>query len=1141
MVRVTCRFGSSSTATTTIADGGTAVRDRKGPGGRGGGTARDPVGAAAAGGTAARSATSGVGQRGGHAAAAAAEIFVAAAPAALVSARCWNSLLAKGARASPRDSSALIVSVELRDRTGPTRETTGESDSDSDSDCDADDHPESPTCITILTTVGLLPDRSRSAKVLHLTPEFLHRHSLSQLDVNRQSCRVSRVSVVPLDEVVLTVQLPQNGTYLSDYKDAILSFVRSLAVVRDKARYGFSWNDSKVHLRAVSCLPVTQGSVNSSTRIVITPEQDDSPNARGEPNAELRQTLSSFASAAIPQTKGSTGLYFGIPSKKRRADFSFEFSAVLIRNALHAADALMAGGPSNSVDVIYASSDILLRLGKYHGDLVTVLNKSNNRSRICRLLGLRHVVAASKGSFLNLFIPPTTFHNFRLSTGTTNRLSILIDSVDLNKLPSAEELTIARIEGPLTSDKKALEDCLDELKNWLQESDRILHDGDIIPLILDRTKIGVISSAKKGGPPPLDLENSLPSSSDRVACFFHVASSKVSRASNKDPGPFKISSGTKVVQAGVLQIALPPSFLGYFVQNSVSLPPPRGLLPAYDELQRAVQTGLSPVSSALGLKVRILAHGSSGVGKAEAVRSVADYFGINVFEVDLHDLLGDSAAVAESLLQIRFEKAQSMAPSLLVLRHVEALSKSSGAKEDDDNGLINKLRQCMNDISCSEFMCGVIGTAGDIEKVPKTVQALFSQEIHFESPPEPARRYILQQLTASIKLSRDVDMKNLAVQTAGLVPRDLVNMVARASSLAVDRIALLVPEDTSDADILRAGVLISAADFEAAVARSKLAHADSIGAPKIPNVTWDDVGGMAHVRETLVDTIQLPLERPELFANGMKKRSGILLYGPPGTGKTLVAKAVATTFALNFLSVKGPELLNMYIGESEANVRRIFQRARDARPCVIFFDELDSVAPKRGEKGDSGGVMDRIVSQLLAELDGVGTGGDVFVIGATNRPDLLDSALLRPGRFDKLLYLGISEDHDRQRNILEALTRKFAMSPNLDLGKVARACPLRLTGADLYALCSDAMLKGIVRTISKIEARIAQLNSESEAHAHNVKKLTPQVYLEKMASPEETQVVVEEQDFMNALAELTPSVSEQDLEHYRQVQARFKV
>ncbi len=201
--------------------------------------------------------------------------------------------------------------------------------------------------------------------------------------------------------------------------------------------------------------------------------------------------------------------------------------------------------------------------------------------------------------------------------------------------------------------------------------------------------------------------------------------------------------------------------------------------------------------------------------------------------------------------------------------------------------------------------------------------------------------------------------------------------------------------------VKHAGLALEATDYAAALGQVRSAYSESIGAPKIPNVTWDDVGGLASVKDEILDTIQLPLEHPELFSDGLKKRSGILLYGPPGTGKTLLAKAVATSCSLNFFSVKGPELLNMYIGESEANVRRVFQKARDAKPCVIFFDELDSVAPKRGNQGDSGGVMDRIVSQLLAELDGMSggsEGSDVFVIGATNRPDLLDPALLRPGR-----------------------------------------------------------------------------------------------------------------------------------------------
>lgn len=305
---------------------------------------------------------------------------------------------------------------------------------------------------------------------------------------------------------------------------------------------------------------------------------------------------------------------------------------------------------------------------------------------------------------------------------------------------------------------------------------------------------------------------------------------------------------------------------------------------------------------------------------------------------------------------------------------------------------------------------------------------------------------------------------------------------------------------------------LTAADFELALLKARDSYSESIGAPKIPTVSWDDVGGLAHVKNDILDTIQLPLDHPELFSDGLKKRSGasrkflrewtyhllfvigILLYGPPGTGKTLVAKAVATSCSLNFFSVKGPELLNMYIGESEANVRRVFQRARDAKPCVIFFDELDSVAPKRGNHGDSGGVMDRIVSQLLAELDGMSgghNGSDVFVIGATNRPDLLDSALLRPGRyailasvffsklkssirdrFDRMLYLGVSETHDAQWNILQALTRKFRLDPDLDLRTVAERCTFNFTGADFYALCSDAMLNAMTRKAESVDTRV---------------------------------------------------------------------
>ncbi|KAF2981056.1 hypothetical protein EK904_002246 [Melospiza melodia maxima] len=279
----------------------------------------------------------------------------------------------------------------------------------------------------------------------------------------------------------------------------------------------------------------------------------------------------------------------------------------------------------------------------------------------------------------------------------------------------------------------------------------------------------------------------------------------------------------------------------------------------------------------------------------------------------------------------------------------------------------------------------------------------------------------------------------------------------------------------------------------------------------IPSVSWQDVGGLQEVKKEILDTIQLPLEHPELLSLGLC-RSGLLLYGPPGTGKTLLAKAVATTCTMTFLSVKGPELINMYVGQSEENVRNVFARARAAAPCIIFFDELDSLAPSRGRSGDSGGVMDRVVSQLLAELDGLHSSREVFVIGATNRPDLLDPALLRPGRFDKLVYVGISEDRESQLQVLSAVTRRFKLDPSVNLTTILEKCPAQLTGADIYALCSDAMMCAVKRKVEWIEEG---LDTEKSA------------------------LILTMEDFLQAAARLQPSVSEQELLRYRLIQQKF--
>jgi len=218
------------------------------------------------------------------------------------------------------------------------------------------------------------------------------------------------------------------------------------------------------------------------------------------------------------------------------------------------------------------------------------------------------------------------------------------------------------------------------------------------------------------------------------------------------------------------------------------------------------------------------------------------------------------------------------------------------------------------------------------------------------------------------------------------------------------------------------------------------------------------------VKRVIGETVRVSLEGKTKL-----NRAGIVLYGPPGCGKTLLAKAVASECGITFLSVKGPELLNMYVGQSEHNVRQVFERARSAAPCIVFFDELDSLAPVRGQSGDSGGVMDRVVSQLLAELDGVQSNRDLFIIGATNRPDLLDQALLRPGRFDMSLYVGIGDDILSKTRVLTAACRNVRLAPGTNLQTVASRCGNGMSGADLYSIISRATMFAIQEQVALIE------------------------------------------------------------------------
>ncbi|KAI1176915.1 peroxisomal biogenesis factor 6 [Nemania sp. FL0916] len=748
--------------------------------------------------------------------------------------------------------------------------------------------------------------------------------------------------------------------------------------------------------------------------------------------------------------------------------------------------------------------------------------------------------------------------------------------------PSARDVTIQQIRTPISSEKSLQTAILGGLKSYFARSLRIVRTGDLIAIPID-TQLGRTlqeSSASSDGHVIDDLLaisgstksfTSTPSKFDAVA-WFRVSQTVRQKPEIPDDEDDEDIWGavacvnvasTQIAQSGSTTCSVPgikdsnwPLYL-----RIERLPRPTSTSQT-TALQQPSQKFVSPLrrrlrelmaaatsKRAIHLKMPpiavLLVSTQRNIGKATAAANASSDIGLHTFVIDAYDIVNESGAggsdvKTEGFLKARADRAMSCGPEncTLLIRHVEALTADR---------MVTAVKEILADVRV------LIATTTEVDKVPDGIRGLFTHEIEMNAPDEGEREGILRSVVDSrgVSLAPDVELSGVAIKTAALVAGDLVDVVERAMVARDSRLESLSRKasngDTSITirDIQVAGGssarCLTKSDFEIAVEAARKNFADAIGAPKIPNVTWDDVGGLDNVKDAVMETIQLPLERPELFAKGMKKRSGILFYGPPGTGKTLLAKAIATEYSLNFFSVKGPELLNMYIGESEANVRRVFQRARDARPCVVFFDELDSVAPKRGNQGDSGGVMDRIVSQLLAELDGMSGGDDggggVFVIGATNRPDLLDQALLRPGRFDKMLYLGVSDTHEKQLTIMEALTRKFTIHPSVSLATVAQHLPFTYTGADFYALCSDAMLKAVTRQAAAVDAKIRTLNAGRSETAHPISTAN---FFDHYASPDDIAVMVTEKDFLDANRELIPSVSAGELAHYERVRATFE-
>nr|AAK16738.1 Pex6 protein [Colletotrichum lagenaria] len=758
-----------------------------------------------------------------------------------------------------------------------------------------------------------------------------------------------------------------------------------------------------------------------------------------------------------------------------------------------------------------------------------------------------------------------------IKRGTYQGKGTLPKFTSASRPPYARDITIQHVRSPVTAERAYQSAVLGGLKRYFAQKIRLVRTGDLIAVPID-TQLGkALQEQPSANGSEVDDVMALAKDEscrfDQVAWFKvgHIQTQKTDADHDQtedlwggvaciDSSSVAMhGSGFATSRTPATKASTWPYYLGVKKMPMKSNGASALMVPEQDQrfvspLRRRLRELLAAATSprAIHLKMPpvaiLLTSTHRNIGKATLASEACSDIGLHTYAIDAYDILSEAGTSGgdvktEGLLRTRSERAMSCGPdtTALLIKHVEALTADR---------MVSTMKEILQDTRV------LVATTSDVDKVPDGVRGLFSHELEVGAPDEAEREGILRTIVEDrgINLDPEVDLNGIALKTAALVAGDLVDVVDRAlvaQRLRLEQISSKTGQAVTVRDLQVAGGAmarcVTKGDFDVAVEAARKNFAGAIGAPKIPNVTWDDVGGLNNVKDAVTETIQLPLERPELFAKGMKKRSGILFYGPPGTGKTLLAKAIATEYSLNFFSVKGPELLNMYIGESEANVRRVFQRARDARPCVVFFDELDSVAPKRGNQGDSGGVMDRIVSQLLAELDGMSggddTSGGVFVIGATNRPDLLDPALLRPGRFDKMLYLGVSDTHDKQLKILEALTRKFTLHPSVSLHSVAQQLPFTYTGADFYALCSDAMLKAVTRQAASVDAKIRELEAQPRSRTGPI---STAYFFDHHATPEDIAVMVTEEDFLAANRELVPSVSAGELSHYEQVRAMFE-
>ena len=457
----------------------------------------------------------------------------------------------------------------------------------------------------------------------------------------------------------------------------------------------------------------------------------------------------------------------------------------------------------------------------------------------------------------------------------------------------------------------------------------------------------------------------------------------------------------------------------------------------------------------------VLLHGPPGTGKTLLARVVAGEAEANFFLVNGPEILGKMHGESEERLRQVFQQATEQAPSIIFIDEIDSIApKRDQVGGEAERRLVAQLLTLMDGLQPRQNVM-VIGATNRIDSLDEALRrpGRFDRELVIGVPDQAGRREVLGIHTRGMPLAEDLDLDELARVTYGFVGADIA---ALAREAAMDAVRRLLPEldlkEELPAEVL-ADLSVGRADFEGALRRVQPSAMREIMI-QVPDVSWDDIGGLGEVRETMKESIELPLKNPDAFRRlGIRPAKGFLLYGPPGTGKTLLAKAVAREAEANFISTKSSDLLSKWYGESEQQVARLFRRARQVAPTVVFIDEIDSLAPTRGGGLGEPAVTERVVNTILSEMDGLEELQGVVVIGATNRPNLVDPALLRPGRFDELIYVPVP-DRDARRSILGIRTKDMPLSEDVSLDGIAERTG-RYTGADLEDVVRRAGLHAL--------------------------------------------------------------------------------